>query len=81
MKITLKNDFHNSSVNIRCEVLSHIHNIATAYPNAAQIKRAKKALCGISGCTCSNDSGIRGRQEINGKRLEVNLDAIYMNRV
>jgi len=74
--ITLTNDFHHSSVNLRCEVLSRIHNVATAYPNAAQIKRAKKALCGVDGCCCSNAAGIRGRQETScGKQLGVNLDA------
>ena len=74
--ITLTNDFHHSSVNLRCEVLSHIHNVATAYPNAAQIKRAKKVLCGVDGCCCSNAAGIRGRQETSyGKKLEVDLTA------
>ena len=76
--VTLRNDFHNTSVNIRCRVLSHVTtaDVATAYPNASQIKRAKKALCGVSGCCCSNAAGIRGKQETNyGKKLEVNLDA------
>ena len=75
--ITLTNDFHNTSVNVRCEVLSHIHNVATAYPSLNQIKKAKKALCGIDGCTCSGDAGTRGRQEIDGIKLEINLDAMY----
>lgn len=69
--VTLTNDFHNTSVRIRCEVLSHIHNEAMIYPTAGQIAKAKKALCGISGCTCSGDDGTRGRQEHNGKRLIV----------
>jgi hypothetical protein len=43
MKITLTNDFHNTSVNINCEVLCHIHNEATAYPTAGQIKKAKSS--------------------------------------
>ena len=78
--ITLTNDFHNSSINIRCEVLSHIHNVATAYPNASQIKRAKKALCGVSGCCCSRDDGTRGKQDIDGKTLEVDLTEIYSEK-
>ena len=81
MRITLRNDFHNSSININCEVLSHIHNVATAYPSLGQIKRAKRELCGIAGCTCSGDAGTRGPQALdNGKRLEVNIDAIYATR-
>jgi|LakMenE18May11ns_1017448.scaffolds.fasta_scaffold7274618_1 hypothetical protein len=78
--ITLTNDFHNTSVNLRCEVLSHIYHTAVAYPNANQIKKAKRVLCGVAGCNCSNDAGIRGRQEIDGKRLEVNLDSLHKVR-
>jgi hypothetical protein len=77
--ITLTNDFHNSSVTIRCEVLSDLPSgaaFATAYPSASQIKRAKKALCGVAGCCCSNAAGIRGQQKTSwGKRLEVDLTA------
>jgi hypothetical protein len=76
-KITLTNNFHNTSVNLNCEVLSHIHNEVVAYPNANQIKRAKRQLCGIKGCTCSGDSGVRGRQEFHGKRLFVDLSKLY----
>jgi hypothetical protein len=75
--ITLTNDFHGTSVNLRCEVLSHIYHTSTAYLSVGQIKKAKKELCGTSGCTCSNDAGIRGPQELNGKKLEVNMDALY----
>jgi hypothetical protein len=77
--ITLTNDFHNTSVNLRCEVLSHIHNVSTAYLSAGQVKKAKRELCGIAGCTCSGEAGTRGRQEFNGKRLEVNVDAAFAN--
>ena len=81
MTITLRNDFHNSEVTLRAEVLSHIHHTATAYLTIGQIKRAKRELCGIAGCTCSGDAGTRGPQAIdNGKRLEVNIDAIYATR-
>jgi hypothetical protein len=78
--ITLTNDFHNTTVTLRCEVLSHIHNVSTAYLSAGQIKRAKRELCGIAGCTCSGDAGLRGRQEHDGKRLEVNIDSLFANR-
>jgi hypothetical protein len=81
MKVTLTNDFHSTACTINCEVLSHIHNVATAYPSAGQIKKAKRELCGIAGCACSDDAGTRGRQELpSGKRLEVSLNAIYASR-
>ena len=81
MKITLRNDFHNSSVTLNADVRSHIHNVATAYLSTGQIRRAKQELCGIDGCTCSGEAGTRGRQELpSGKRLEVNCDAVYTTR-
>jgi len=55
MEITLKNDFHNTSVTLR---------LRGNYPTASQVKRAKKVLCGISGCTCSNVMGMRGQQDV-----------------
>ena len=77
--ITLTNDFHTSSVNIRCRVVDS-YGTFTAYPNASQIKRAKKALCGVSGCCCSRDDGTRGKQDIDGKTLEVDLTEIYSEK-
>lgn len=75
--VTLKNDFHNTSINIRCEVLSHIHHTATIYPTKSQIRKAKKVLCGSPECTCSDPAGTRGPQEVNGKRLVVDCSAAY----
>ena len=80
MKITLKNDFHTTFVNLNVEVRSHIYGVAVAYLSAGQIKKAKRELCGIRGCTCSGDAGTRGPQSLeNGKRLDVNCDSIYSN--
>jgi hypothetical protein len=78
--VILQNDFHNSSVRLRCEVLSHIHNESTIYPTAGQIAKAKKALCGIDGCTCSGDAGTRGPQEFRGKRLIVDVSSLFAAR-
>ena len=72
--ITLKNDFHNTSVNIRCRVVDS-YDTSTAYLSAGQIKRAKLVLCGVSGCCCSRADGTRGKQDIDGKTLEVDLTA------
>ena len=78
--VRLKNDFHNSAVTLRCEVLAHIHGEATIRPTATQIKRARKQLCGIAGCTCGSDCGTRGPQEHNGKRLIVDSSDLYVSR-
>lgn len=78
MLVTLRNDFHNTEVTLRAEVLSHIWHTATIYPSKAQAKRAKKVLCGISGCTCSNDFGTRGPQALaDGKKLVVDMTNLY----
>jgi hypothetical protein len=76
-KVTLVNDFHNTTVTLMCETLSHIWNEVTIYPSEAQIRRAKKTLCGIDGCTCSSDAGCRGPQKHNGKRLVVDVSSLY----
>lgn len=77
--VTLTNDFHNTDVTLRCEVLSHIYGEATIYPSESQIKRAKRELCGIDGCTCSDAAGCRGPQEHNGKRLIVDVSKLYVS--
>jgi hypothetical protein len=56
-KITLRNDFHDTKINL--------------IPNgdqlsAQQIKRAKRTLCPVKGCCCSGFDGTRGPQEIGG---------------
>lgn len=76
-RVTLTNDFHGTSTTLICETLLHIHNEVTIYPSVSQIKRAKKSLCGIDGCTCSDSAGTRGRQEHNGKRLVVDVSAMF----
>ena len=83
MKLTLTNDFHNTSITLNVkDVRSHIHNVATAYPTKGQIKKAKRELCGIKGCTCSAGDGTRGRQEApSGKRLVVDLSALFRGMV
>lgn len=62
--ITLTNDFHNTVVNLipKNDRLS-----------LRQIKRAKKELCGIDGCTCSGSTGTRGDQDYS-------VELIYDNK-
>ena len=52
MKITLKNNFHNT----QATVISRDGII-----NTASLKRASHKLCGMDGCTCG---GIRGPQDV-----------------
>ena len=56
MKITLTNDFHNTEVAL---------NVKNNLISAGQIRRANKELCGIDGCTCSDDLGTRGPQDVD----------------
>jgi len=51
MMITLKNNFHGTSVNLRPR---------NGRLSPAQMRRARKVLCGLSECKCG---GIRGPQE------------------
>jgi hypothetical protein len=53
MKITLTNDFHNTSVVLRSR---------DGRLTGGQRDRAKRILCGITGCTCSDEWGMRGKQ-------------------
>lgn len=51
MKITFRNDFHNTQATFR------VHGQRLT---AAQTRRARNELCGIDGCSCG---GIRGPQD------------------
>jgi hypothetical protein len=62
-KITLTNNFHNTSVNL----IPY-----KGFLSAGQVKRAKRVLCGISGCCCGDDLGQRGPQEVH---VEVHQDS------
>lgn len=56
MKITLKNDLHNTT----CTLI-----VKDGKLTESQMKRAKRELC-CAGCTCSGDFGYRGPQQIDG---------------
>lgn len=68
MRITLTNDFHNTEAVLRV-------NSESLSP--AQVKRAKRLLCGVEGCTCSGEAGERGAQPdvyIGGTAHRVNIE-------
>jgi hypothetical protein len=52
--ITLNNDFHGTSVNLRAngDRLS-----------AGQVAKARRTLCGVAGCRCSGKTGMRGAHD------------------
>ena len=75
--VSLTNDFHGTTVRLRCETLSHIYGEVTIYPTPRQIQRTKRTLCPCRDCTCSGDAGNRGRQSHNGKRLIVDTSSLY----
>lgn len=53
--ITIRNDFHNTSVTIRAAIGEEL--------TESQIKRARRALCPVGGCTCGGPVGNRGNQD------------------
>lgn len=62
MLLTLRNNFHETNADVRISGFP-----ATLTP--AQTKRVKRALCGVTGCTCG---GVRGRQMApDGNLLDV----------
>ena len=60
---TLRNDFHNTSVNVRCQGIQYTPYEIEITLSESQKKRTKKALCGVQGCTCSDETGMRGEQD------------------
>lgn len=57
VRITLTNNFHNTSINL----YPHQTPLGMVL-SPSQVKRAKKALCGMADCSCSGALGTRGEQ-------------------
>jgi len=60
-KVVLANDLHNTEVTLRVR----------GELSKWQVKRARKALCGIAECCCSDDLGTRGPQWQPDGRLAI----------
>jgi len=82
-KITLTNDYHNTETTIWARIPAGSDQILIT---PSQVKAARKKLCGITGCTCSDDAGTRPSQcwcNPSGGLSEVNtipekvLDGFY----
>lgn len=67
MRTTLKltNEFHNSQARVRVDLTqegNRIPGCVSGSISAKTARRIERELCGISGCTCGNTCGTRGRQ-------------------
>lgn len=51
MLVTILNDFHGTST-----------RTCVGSKNSGQLRAIKRRLCGVKGCTCSNELGARGPQ-------------------
>ena len=49
--ITLTNTFHRTSITLRKKEGDHV--------SPSTLSRARRALCGMAGCTCAGDDGTR----------------------
>lgn len=58
--ITIRNEYHNTEVRVRAS----IGEVLTS----GQVKRCRRALCGIDGCTCGGVLSERGQQHDDAGR-------------
>jgi hypothetical protein len=73
MKITLKNDFHNTEVGVYAvEITSGTSGRTVGYLlSAQQTRRVRKRLCGIAGCACGDDLSLRGPQDFGDYSVDI----------
>ena len=64
MKVTLTNDFHNTKVTLngKEQLSGTLSNRWDVRLSAQQVKKARLALCGMDGCSCSGELGTNGKQ-------------------
>lgn len=70
--ITIRNDFHDTAARIRAAIGDTL--------TPSQVKRCRKALCGIEGCTCGGPLSERGPQHDDRGR-EFDVIAVGPDRV
>lgn len=72
ISVKLTNNFHNTTATVRAVVLDFgTHQEITLAKR--QMDRAARKLCGIKDCRGGGPAGIRGYQEVFGKKLIVNI--------
>lgn len=73
MKLTLKNDYHGTSHKM---VVADAPRGAMVSISRSQYARARRALCGISDCTCGTCRGGEGRLLAGSGEYWVEIGAI-----
>lgn len=62
--ITIRNDFHDTAVRIRASIGDTL--------TPSQVRRCRRILCGIEGCTCGGALSERGpQQDDTGRTFDV----------
>lgn len=54
--ITLTNNYHDTTVRLHANIGDTL--------TVNQVKRARRVLCGLSGCSCGGNLGERGKQAV-----------------
>jgi hypothetical protein len=54
MMITVRNEFHDTTARIRASIGDTL--------TPSQVKRCRRTLCGVEGCTCGGALSERGQQ-------------------
>ena len=54
-RITLSNEFHNTKI----EMVAQLDGQGNVWLSKGQVVKARRALCGIEGCTCGDAAGCR----------------------
>jgi len=70
MIVTLRNDFHRTSVGVRVSGPGHVLTVG-------QVRRIRHVLCGMEDCKCGQGLSTRGRQTWPDGRpmlIEADLD-------
>jgi len=69
--VTLKNDFHGSSVTLRLDIEGD-EQYLTALLSPHQTRKARRSLCPSKDCRCAQScAGTRGTQTVDGKPLHI----------
>ena len=69
--IALRNNFHNTEVRLRASIGDTL--------TPAQLRRARRELCGTPTCVCGGEAGERGPQWHDGRPF--GLEVVGPNRV
>lgn len=70
--ITLKNDYHGTEVRLRVGSDGRL--------TERQVKRVRKVLCGVDGCTCGDNLGRRGPQDDRVDEVEPGVYVAMVDR-